>query len=301
MTRRSLVGTLVPVYLVLIVGLPLAVSLAALAASPSWAWRLAAALAAAPLYCYLLVAGALSRLTLRAIVPGKFPRDLGHRVYGPRRLYALCWTAVYYCAPVYHAVLAVPALKRLVFRLFGYEGSLDFQCYPDTWLRDPPLLTVGPGAYLSNKATVSPNMCLQNGSILIAPVRIGARTMVGHLAMIAPGVEIGDDSEVGVGAGIGVNAQVGSRTTVDHEVVLDHGAKIGDRCTIGTRAYVGRGAVVRDGLRVPPMTLVPARAVLATQADVDALVAERSVANARRRVPPPSGLMSTQRPMLVAE
>jgi acetyltransferase-like isoleucine patch superfamily enzyme len=213
----------------------------------------------------------LSRLTLRAIVTGKFPRDLGHDVYGPRRLYSLCWTAIYYCAPVYHAVLAVPALKRATLRLFGYRGSLDFQTYPDTWLRDLPLLTIGKGAYLSNKATISPNMCLRNGKIVILPVSIGAGTMIGHLTMIAPGVQIGRDSEVGVGVAVGLSARIGSRTLIDHVVTVDHSACIGDDCVIGTRSYIGRKAVVNDGLRLPPASVVPARAILVTQADVDAL------------------------------
>jgi acetyltransferase-like isoleucine patch superfamily enzyme len=279
MNRRAVVSALVPLYLALIVGVPFLAAVAPIATSPSSVGRLAAALAAAPVFCvtYLLVAGALSRLTLRAIVPGRYPRDLGHEVYGPRRLYALCWTAVYYCAPVYHAALAIPTLKRITFRLFGYHGDIDFQTYPDTWLRDLPLLTLGKGAYLSNKATVSPNMCLRNGTILIAPVKIGSRTMVGHLTMIAPGVVVGDDSEVGVGAGIGVKARIGSRTNIDHEVVLDHGAIVGDRCVIGTRAYIGRRAVIHDGIRIPPMMVVPAKTVLASQADVEALAAEHVV------------------------
>lgn len=282
MKRSTVVSMLVPVYLALITGVPLVAVLGLIAAAPSPAWRVLAWLAAAPLYAvaYVLVAGGLSRLTLRSIVPGKYPRDLGHQVYGPRRLYALCWTAIYYCAPLYHVVLAVPVLKRLTFRLFGYRGDMGFQTYPDTWLRDLPLLTVGKGAYLSNRATVSPNMCLRNGTILILPVSIGERTMIGHLTMLAPGVTVGDDSEIGVGGGIGVKVRIGSRTTVDHDVCLDHGSTIGNRCVVGTRAYVGRNAVVHDGVRVPPGMVVPAKTVLASQRDVDALIA-RSAAGER--------------------
>jgi UDP-3-O-[3-hydroxymyristoyl] glucosamine N-acyltransferase len=221
---------------------------------------------------YLAVAGGLSRMTVRSVTPGRYPRDLGHRIYGPRRLYALGWTAIYYCGPLYHAILAIPALKRLTFRLFGYRGSLDFQTYPDTWLRDLPLLSIGKGAYLSNKATVSPNMCLKNGKIIVLPVSIGAGTMIGHLTMIAPGVDIGADSEVGVGAALGINVSVGAHTLLDHEVIVDHEAAIGDRCVVGTRSYIGRKAVIRSGIRIPPASVVPARAVLTTQADADALM-----------------------------
>ena len=271
--RGAAIRVLAPVYLALITGLPLAIA-TALVRTPRSGFSQSVAVVLSPIiYClaYVAIAGALSRLTLRAIVAGKFPRDLRHTVYGPRRLYALCWTAVYYCPPIYHAVLAAPILKRITFRLFGYRGSMEFQTYPDTWLRDLPLLQVGRGAYLSNKATISPNMCLRNGKIIVQPVRIGAGTMIGHLTMIAPGVTIGEDSEVGVGCAVGLNVQVGSRAVVDHTSTLDHGSVIGDRCVVGTRAYIGRSAVVKDGIRIPAGAIVPARAVITTQAQADVL------------------------------
>ncbi len=273
MAQASLVRVLVPLYLAVILGAPIALAAAPVLAAETWPWRLAWLLAAAPVYAlsYVLLAGCLSRLTIRAIVPGKYPRDLGHRVYGPRRLYALCWTAIYYHAPLYHAVLAVPVLKRLTFRLFGERGGLAFQSYPGSWIRDLPLLSVGKGAYLSNKATVSPNMCLKDGTILILPVSIGAGTLIGHLTMVAPGVEIGDDCDVGVGASVGVRARMGSRSSLGHCAQIDHQAVIGIDCEIGNRAYIGRRAVLHDGVRVPPGMVVPGKCVLASQADVDAL------------------------------
>jgi acetyltransferase-like isoleucine patch superfamily enzyme len=275
--RAGIVRALVPVYLAIIGGVPLVVATAPVVASRSVGWRLASVLVAMPLYCltYVSVAGLLSRATLASIVAGKYPRDIGHETYGPRRLYALCWTAIAFCGPIYHAVLSIPILKRVVFRLFGYRGSLNFQSYPDTWIRDLPLLSIGERAYLSNKATISPNMCLRNGKIIVMPVVIGAGTMIGHLTMIAPGVEIGSDSEIGVGSALGVKVCIGSRTLVDHECVIDHDAVIGDRCTIGTRSYVGRKAVIGKGLRIPPASVVPARSVLTTQLDVDRMIGGR--------------------------
>ena len=272
--RALMTRALVPTYLVLITGLPLAVAGLFAATAPSVIWGVAALMLLPAIYCagYVLTAALLSRLTRASIVPGRYPRALGHPIYGPRRLYALCWTALYYCGPLYHAVLAIPLAKRVVFRLFGYRGNLDFQTYPDTWIRDLPLLSIGKGAYLSNKATISPNMCLKNGKIIVLPVSIGARTLIGHLTMIAPGVDIGADSEVGVGAALGINVSVGVHTLIDHEVILDHDVAIGDRCVIGTRSYVGRKAVIRSGIRIPPGSVVPARTILTTQADADALL-----------------------------
>ena len=83
-------------------------------------------------------------------MPGSFPRDLRAPLYRGRRLYGLCWTAVYYFTPVYWLFLTVPLLRRALFRLFGYRGQMDFTVYPDTWIRDLPLLEFGRGAYVGS-------------------------------------------------------------------------------------------------------------------------------------------------------
>lgn len=101
-SRGVLIRALVPMYLGIIVGVPLVMAIMQVVAAPSPRWRVAALLMAAPIYCaaYLIVAGLLSRITLPSIVAGKYPRDVRHEINGPRRLYALCWTAIYYCAPI---------------------------------------------------------------------------------------------------------------------------------------------------------------------------------------------------------
>lgn len=53
--------------------------------------------------------------------------------------------------------------------------------------------------YLSNRATIGTNMCNIDGTILVAPIRIGRGAMVGHLAMIGPGATLGKKAEIGVG------------------------------------------------------------------------------------------------------
>jgi carbonic anhydrase/acetyltransferase-like protein (isoleucine patch superfamily) len=274
-TRRRTVQLLLPVYLGLICGVSAGAASAPVILAHRLFARLLGAVAAPAVFVvvYVFTAGGLARLTLGSIVAGKFARDLGHFIYGPRRLYAICWTAIYYCPPVYHAVLAVPALKHLTFRLFGYRGSTEFTTYPDTWLRDLPLLDIGEGAYLSNRATVSPNMCLQNGKILIAPVTIGAGAVVGHGTLVAPGVTIGKRTEIGVGGAIGIGVKIGDRVRVGHVVQFDHGAVIGSGCDIGSRAYIGRNTVIREDLVVPPGAVIPAKLDLRTQEEVAAVLA----------------------------
>src|SRR5690242_11904424 len=101
--RRVVIRILVPVYLCTIAGIPLLITVWTISSASAALRPIVIGLAPAAFVAfYVLVAGTLARLTTNAIVPGKFARDLGHPVYGPRRLYALCWTAVFYSPAVYH-------------------------------------------------------------------------------------------------------------------------------------------------------------------------------------------------------
>ena len=204
--------------------------------------------------CYLLsfplIAGMLSLPFRHAVIEGRFPRDLGHRVYGPRRLYAACWTTLYYHPVVHHVVLALPWLKTITFRLFGYKGNTNFTVYPDTWIRDLPLLDVGEGAYLANRATIGTNICLRSGDVMVGRVQIGARSMIGHLAVLGPDNHIGSDSEVGVGTTFGMRVSIGDRTRVGAIAGVNHGASIGCDCVVDSMSYVGLKATLADGTTV---------------------------------------------------
>ena len=205
---------------------------------------------------FVVTAGLLSVPWQRAITPGRFPRDVGHPVYFGRRLYGLCWTTVFYVTPLYAFCLAVPALKALLFRLFGYRGPLGFTIYPDSWIRDLPLLTLGNGAYVANKATLGTNIALANGTIPVDRITLGTNAMVGHLSMIAPGVVIDDQAEVGVGCAIGIRIRIGKGARIQPTCALNHRAEIGIGAVVGSMSYVGVGAVVGDGVSIAPATLV---------------------------------------------
>ncbi len=234
------------------------------------------AIAIAPVVYVLgfgVVAGLLSRFHQHAIVRGKFRRDVGDPIYFHRRLYGLCWTTVTYTVFVYAAWLALPYTKRLLFRMFGMPGPLAFTSYPDTWVRDLPLLHLGRGAYLSNKATLGTNMCLAGNTIVIEPITIGADAIVGHLAVLAPGGRIDDHAEIGAAAVIGLGVRVGKHAGIGPLVVLDHGSRVGDGTRIGNRSYIGVGASIGPDISIPPASIIPARTRLRTQADVDRFLA----------------------------
>ncbi|MCL4790451.1 MAG: hypothetical protein KJ040_00180 [Gammaproteobacteria bacterium] len=222
------------------------------------------AVVAAPTYvlAFVLIAGLLSLSHQAAIKPGRYRRDLADPIYRSRWLYSLCWTALYYCTPVYFVVLSVPPLKQLAFRLFGYRGSLDFTVYPDTWIRDLPLLDIGAGAYISNRATLGTNMVLSDGTVIVDRVTVGARSLVGHLALLGPGTVIGAGSEIGVATVLAVRVSIGDRVVVGAVSRIDSGVSVGDGAYVGRSVYLGPGTRVLEDVTVAAGSSVAARSVI---------------------------------------
>lgn len=267
--RRTLVKFLVPVYLALIFGGPTAIIGLAYQAVPS---NLAAVfvLGIGPLAysaLFMAIGGILSLPHQKGIVEGKFPRDVAHPVYFDRRMYGLCWTSLYYFKPVYYICLTVPSLKTATFRLFGYRGHMGFTVYPDTWIRDLPLLEFGDGAYISNRATIGTNIAMRNGSILVSKVRVEAGGLVGHLTMLGPGAHVGKDAEIGVGCGIGMQARIADRASVGPVTVIDNGAVIAAGASVGTMSYVGKRTELSAGVSVPAGSMIPNRQVVRSGED----------------------------------
>lgn len=251
----------VPVYLALIYLLPGLVAVGPLLFVDAVTVRLYMVALAPALWvlCFVFTAGLLSRRHQHAIRPGRFVRSLDDPDYWHRRLYGLCWTSIYYCTPVYFICLSVPSLKRFLFRLFGYRGTMDFTLYPDTWIRDLPLLDIGPGAYVANRVTLGTNMVLSDNTVLVDRVGIGAGALIGHLAMMGPGTVIGCRSEIGVGAVLSVRVIVGEEVVVGAVARIDSGVKIADRAIVGRAVYLGPGTQVQVGAKVAAGANVPAR------------------------------------------
>jgi carbonic anhydrase/acetyltransferase-like protein (isoleucine patch superfamily) len=289
---------LAPLYLTLIFGLPTLLTTTAaraiLARTPGIVELVL--LLAGPIWAVLygLIAGVLSMPHRHAVVPGTMPRDVSHPLYMHRRLYGLCWTAVYYCTPVYFAWLSIPPLKAVLFRLFGYRASLDFTTYPDTWIRDLPVLDLGRGAYLSNRATIGTNIVMMNGDILVDRITLGDGALVGHLAMLAPGVSLGRSVQVGVGVAIGIKSrleegvQVGPSCTIEHNVVL------GANVRVGTESYVGSGSRIGPGVHIPPGSVVPPKTFAETQDELIATLQPRFT-HASPKIAPASSNVSNVR------
>jgi len=256
--REKLFPACATVYVALIFGAPLFAVVAATQLVASIYLRAAVILFAPVLYSALMasIAGVLSLPHQRSIRPVRLIRRLNDPVYFDRRVYGLCWTSLYYTKPVYHICLSIPLLRHIVFRLFGYRGQMNFTVYPDTWIRDLPLLDFGRGAYISNRATLGTNMVFGN-SIVVDRITVGEKAVVGHLAMLGPGVRIGTHSDVGVGSALGIKVTVGSRTSIGGMSGVESRAKIGDGVRIGPCSLVTAGSRIADGAvvdRTPPVS-----------------------------------------------
>ena len=211
---------------------------------------------------FVTTSGALSLPHQFAVTSGKVRRDVNNRLYFHRRLYGLCWTAVYYNKPIYYVCLTVPLLKRIVFRLFGYRGSMNFTIYPDTWIRDLPLLKFEDGVYVSNRATLGTNMVLSSGFLLVGEIKLRAKALVGHLAMLAPGVVLEQGAEVAVGCAIGIKTVLEEGAFIAPCCTIEHGVRIGRKAVVGSHSYVGSASKVCEGVKLPGGAVIAPRTMV---------------------------------------
>jgi carbonic anhydrase/acetyltransferase-like protein (isoleucine patch superfamily) len=219
---------------------------------------------------FITLAGLMSSFAQSKIIPGRFPREAFHKIYGWRRVYGICWTQVFYFKPLYAISLAVPRFKSYMLRLFGYKGpSTSFVVYPDTWLRDLPVLEIGKDAYLANRSTIGTNICLNDNTILVDAIRVRDKGLVGHLVVLAPGCSIEAGAEIGVVTSIGLRCWIGPRVSVKPNCGINHGCNLEEGCEIGTRAYVGLKVRVGKGVKVPAGANIPEGAVIMQQSDMD--------------------------------
>jgi acetyltransferase-like isoleucine patch superfamily enzyme len=240
---------------------------------------------------FMLVAGVLSWPFRKFIVVGQCARSPADSRYAGRRLHAICWTLVYY-SPVYVIYLQVPLLKAVMFRLFGYRGDLRFSIYPDTWVRDLPVLDFGRGAYIANRATLGTNLSLKDGRVLVESITIGDDAMVGHLAMIGAGDELREKAHVSHETACGMYVLFERNCVVEPCCGINHRAKIGAGAVIGGCSYVDIGAEIGPGVRVPVGACIPRRAKILKQQDMDNYFSSETADLERLRMRLQSGLRS---------
>ncbi len=229
-------------------------------------------------FLIVLFAGILSLPFQSAIKPGLFPRDLAHPIYARRRLYGLCWSALYYSNPLYYVCYPCPFLQGGCFdcwlsrttRFYDLPGHLD---------SDLPLLTFGVGAYLANKATLGTNLFTPRlGKILVGPITLGENALVGHLAIFGLDSCLGEKSEVGMGSLTGMRVKIGCNSVIGSGAVVSHGSQIGENVQVGECAYIGQCVEIADGLVITSGAYIPAKSVLESQDDFNNLTFAETIA-----------------------
>lgn len=221
-------------------------------------------------FFFVLVASVLSIPFQSSIISGKFRRVSSDAIYSARRCYGTSWCAFFYCTPIYYTVLNLHFVRKWVFYLYGYRGDTSINLAPDAWVRDLPLLKLGPQTYIANKATIGTNMCLAGGTILVDSVVTGNNVMVGHLALIAPGCKLERDSEIGVGSAVGIRVHLGERVKIGPTSMVNHGALLESGTSVGPMSYIGLKVTIGPDLILPSGSNIPDGAELRTQADVAA-------------------------------
>lgn len=267
----TVVKFLIPTFYLAIFGVPTVCAMI-LPLTASHLFLKGAALFFAPLIfslLYVLTAGLLSRPFAKAIIPGVFPRDLKHQIYGARRLYGAAWTAIYYFTPLYFAFISVPTLRKMLFRLFGYKFSMNFTIYPDVWLRDLTCIKFEDGAYIANKASVGTNMCLLDGTILVDRIKIGKNSMVGHATLLGPGVNFQENIETAVFNIFGIRTRVNSNAKLGSGIGISHGTTIGESADVGHYVYFGTKCILGPNIRVPAGASIPSGTTILTQEECD--------------------------------
>ncbi|MDQ3230189.1 MAG: hypothetical protein M3Q07_00065, partial [Pseudobdellovibrionaceae bacterium] len=147
--------------------------------------------------------------------------------------------------------------------------STSFVVYPDTWLRDLPVLSIGKDAYLANRSTIGTNICLNDNTIMVDSIQIKDRGLVGHLSVLAPGCKIEEGAEVGVVTSIGLRSWIGPQVSIKPNCLINHGCSLEEGCEIGTRSYIGLRVRVGKGVKVPAGANIPEGAVILNQTDMD--------------------------------
>lgn len=122
-----------------------------------------------------------------------------------------------------------------------------------------PFLHLEDGMYVSNRATLGTNIVLSNGYLLVHGITLRAKSLVGHLAMLAPGVELRPGAEVAVGCAIGIKTTLGSNAFVGPCSTIEHGVRLGDHSNIGCHSFVGTPSIVAAETKLPAGTVVPPR------------------------------------------
>lgn len=156
------------------------------------------------------------------------------------------------------------ATRVAYLKALGADVAWTASFSPSLLVRDPTLLTLGPGCQLEPGVSVETalhgagrvrvgRVVVQAGCLVGAHVRLMPGCTLGHGARVQPVTVVGEGARVGVGATIGEGARLAPRVDLGSYAAVGAGVTLCEGVQVGDRARVLAGAWV------PADTAVPAR------------------------------------------
>lgn len=220
-----------------------------------WGWT-GVAFTALPSYVLMLAVVvsimALVRMLSPKVEPGIYEK------FKPGPFFALVWlTGLYnmiFAMPFLRTVHFIAFLRYLFYRGMGMQTHYENWISPDVTIADPFMIRLGRGVNIGGRSSLSGHLALPD-RMIIAPITLGDRVVVGAHAKLGPGVTIGDDALIGANSTLSVEVKVGEGAYVEP------GSFVPSRTVIGPfERWGGHPAVHlgRSSLRRRPEDQAPA-------------------------------------------
>lgn len=192
------------------------------------------------------------------IKPGKFKRSPDDPNYVHRSYYTRMLKSFLTDYKLMNAILTDKKLQTRLFRVFGYEGEVDFTLYPQCWIRDLPLLQIGKMSYLGDGIVLGTNkVSIDQKTVKVGRITIGDHTIIDQDCMLGHSTHIGHHTAIGVRSCIGVKTRIGNNCRIAEIVNIGHCCNIGNNVSIGQVSAIGNFTTIADGTKIPAFSRIP--------------------------------------------
>ncbi len=190
---------------------------------------------------------------------GKFKRGKDNQKYKDRLIYTRELRNYVYNPAIMNTIFSTPEIKLRFFRTFGYKGSIDFTIYPQSWLRDLPLLNIGKGTYLADGILLGTNQVTPDQEwICTGTIDIGEKCIFDQGCSVGYNSTIGANSIIGFEVAIGVKNRIGTNVRIGGRSNIAHGCKIGNNVVIPDCCRIGSFSVIEEDVELAEYTDIPA-------------------------------------------
>ncbi len=218
-----------------------------------------------PLYAVVFLAGLLALVWIvRALLPRLEPG--AHRFPGSRM--ARAWLVHFALQRIVNLPLwsylagAFATLRWLLLRALGCRAAFNIDSSVDAVLVDASMIEIGDEVMLGGGSMIVGHL-IENDTLRLARVRLGAGVQVLGGAIVSPGVVVGPGCVLGPGSRLLPFVELGEGVHVGMGTVLHQNVKVGDNTVIGhhviadSDVVIQAGAVIQSGARIAKGTQIP--------------------------------------------